>query len=181
MVLSSKNLVGSARSGTVGALVARGLYLSPSFRGSHVLPRRPDRVAVSGVSGEHPHGGALASAIANRVVQVLSEYTGRGPTRARAYVQDDLISVVVRDSLTKGERTLVGDGKAEIVLGMRREFQETMRGDLVAGVEELTGREVIAFFSANHIEPDAALEAFLLAPRTEGDGSSDTMEAASER
>jgi hypothetical protein len=40
-----------------------------------------------------------------------------------------------------------------------------MRGELIAGVEELTGRKVIAFFSANHIEPDAGLESFLLAPR----------------
>jgi uncharacterized protein YbcI len=111
---------------------------------------------------------------------VFSEYTGRGPTRARTYMQDDLITVVVQDTLTKGERTLVGDGKAEIVLGMRREFQDTMHGDLVAGVEELTGREVIAFFSANHIEPDAALEAFLLAPRTGADGTSVALEAASD-
>lgn len=111
---------------------------------------------------------------------MFSEYTGRGPTRARTYVQDDLISVVVQDTLTKGERTLVGDGKAEIVLRMRREFQDTMRGDLVAGVEELTGREVIAFFSANHIDPDAALETFLLAPRTVGDGTSNALEAARE-
>jgi uncharacterized protein YbcI len=133
---------------------------------------------MSDVSGEHPHGGALASAISNRVVQVFSEYTGRGPTRARTYMQDDLITVVVQDTLTKGERTLVSDGKAEIVLGMRREFQDTMHGDLVAGVEELTGREVIAFFSANHIEPDSALEAFLLGPRTGGAGTSDALEVA---
>jgi hypothetical protein len=31
----------------------------------------------------------------------------------------------------------------------------------------LTGREVVAFFSANHIDPDAALESFLMAPRAE--------------
>ncbi len=77
---------------------------------------------------------------------------------------DDLITVVVQDTLTKGECSLVGDGKDEIVLSMRKAFQDTMRSELVAGVEELTGREVIAFFSANHIDPDAALESFLLAP-----------------
>jgi hypothetical protein len=38
----------------------------------------------------------------------------------------------------------------------------------VAGIEELTGRTVLAFFSANHIGPDAALESFLLAPREDG-------------
>ncbi|MGH2884815.1 MAG: Na-translocating system protein MpsC family protein [Solirubrobacteraceae bacterium] len=124
------------------------------------------------------NGGQLASAISNRVVRVISEYTGRGPTMARAYLHDDLISVVVRDSLSKGERSLVADGKTEVVLGMRRHYQKAMRRDLVGAVEELTGREVIAFFSANHVEPDAALESFLLAPRADSDGSVDALGAA---
>ena len=37
----------------------------------------------------------------------MSDHIGRGPTRARTYLQDDLVSVVVRDSLTKGERSLL--------------------------------------------------------------------------
>ncbi len=128
-------------------------------------------------SGEQLRGGQLASEISNRIVQVISDYTGRGPTRARTYLHDDLISVVVRDSLTKGERVLVGAEKADVVLRMRREFQEAMRDELVAVVEELTGRDVIAFFSAHHIEPDAALESFLLAPLADLDASMDEVAA----
>jgi uncharacterized protein YbcI len=124
---------------------------------------------TSSPSGSVP-GGQLGSAISNRVVRVISDYTGRGPTRAKTYIHDDLITVVVQDTLTRGERSLVEDGKGEIVMRMRREFQATMRADLVAGVEELTGRRVIAFFSDNHIDPDAAVESFLLAPRAEGTG-----------
>jgi uncharacterized protein YbcI len=130
---------------------------------------------MSNSQTELPRGGQLASAISNSVVRVMSEYTGRGPTRARTYLHDDLISVVVQDTLTKGERSLVGDGKAEAVMRMRKEFQDTMSRDLIAAVEELTGRRVIAFFSGNHIEPDAALESFLLAPRSDG-GSADGTE-----
>jgi hypothetical protein len=37
-----------------------------------------------------------------------------------------------------------------------------MSGELVAVVEGLTERTVQAFMSANHIEPDAAAEIFLL-------------------
>lgn len=42
-----------------------------------------------------------------------------------------------------------------------------MRNDLVAAVEELLGRRVIAFLSDNHIDPDVAIESFVLehAPR----------------
>jgi uncharacterized protein YbcI len=132
------------------------------------------------MSSTPPQAGQIASAISNRVVGVMSEYTGRGPTMARTYLQDDLVTVVVRDTLTKGERSLVAEGRSETVLGVRSEFQNAMRGKLVSAVEELTGREVIAFFSANHIDPDAALESFLLAPRTERDGQPADSAATSE-
>ncbi len=39
-----------------------------------------------------------------------------------------------------------------------------MRDDLVATVEEHTGRKVAAFMSDNHIDPDMAVEVFALAP-----------------
>jgi uncharacterized protein YbcI len=35
-------------------------------------------------------GGQLASAISNRVVRVISDYTGRRPTMARTHLNDDL-------------------------------------------------------------------------------------------
>ena len=47
---------------------------------------------------------------------------------------------------------------------MRKSFQKTMRSELVRGIEEITGRRVIAFMSDNHMDPDMAMEAFLLAP-----------------
>jgi uncharacterized protein YbcI len=112
---------------------------------------------------QHPRG-SLNAAMSNLVVRLLSEYTGRGPTQARTYIQDDLISVVLRDSLTKGERSLVADGHTEHVLQTRKMYQETMRSALVSGIEELTGRRVIAFLSDNHIDPDIAVETLLLEP-----------------
>jgi uncharacterized protein YbcI len=77
-------------------------------------------------------------------------------------MDDDLISVVLRDTLTKGERSLVADDRGELVLEMRKAYQNTMADDLVAGVEKITGRKVIAFLSDNHIEPDIAIESFVL-------------------
>jgi hypothetical protein len=43
-----------------------------------------------------------------------------------------------------------------------------MRDDLTAGVEKITGRRVIAFLSANHLDPDIAIESFMLAPPGDG-------------
>jgi uncharacterized protein YbcI len=70
----------------------------------------------------------------------------------------------MQDTLTKAERSLVADGKQEEVLRGRHSLQRTMRGDLVAAVERLTGREVVAFMSDNHVDPDLACEIFVLGP-----------------
>ncbi len=72
--------------------------------------------------------------------------------------------VTLRDSLTKAERTLAARGQATEVLAMRRAFQNTMRDDFIAAVQELTGRSVEAFLSDNLHDPDVAVEIFLMAP-----------------
>jgi uncharacterized protein YbcI len=108
--------------------------------------------------------GEQAAAISNLVIKLVSDYTGRGPTKARTYINDDLVTVVLRDSLTKGERSLVRDGKGTLVLKVRLAFQQTMREDFLAAIESITGRKVEAFLSSNHMEPDVAIESFLLAP-----------------
>lgn len=117
---------------------------------------------MTGVIPQSP--GSVAASISNRVVQLLNSYTGRGPTKAWTVMGDDLISVVLRDMLSKGERSLVSDGRRELVLSMRKAYQDTMRVDLIAAVEEISGRKVIAFLSDNHIDPDIAIESFVLAP-----------------
>jgi len=116
--------------------------------------------------GTHPppDGGELGAAISNKVVHLLADYTGRGPTQARTSIREDLIVVMLHDTLTKGERALVRNGRADKVIDLRGEFQAAMRADLVTAVEGLTGRSVAAFMSANHIEPDLAAEIFVLAP-----------------
>ena len=113
-------------------------------------------------------GGSKAAAISNHVVRTMSEYTGRGPTKARTYINDGVVTVVLQDTLTKGERSLVSDDLDRLVLTMRKAFQGTMRQDLVAGVETILGRRVVAFMSDNHIDPDVAVEVFMLAPREDG-------------
>lgn len=117
------------------------------------------------ITEEHPDRGTVSAAVSNAVVGLFHEYTGRGPTRARTTITGDNILVVLADTMTKGERQLVSDGKSDLVLQIRQEFQQSMRAELTAAVERLSGRRVLAFMSANHIEPDLAAEVFLLAPR----------------
>ncbi len=109
-------------------------------------------------------GGSTSAAISNLTVRLFSRYTGRGPTRARTFLNDDMVTVVLQDTLTRAEITLVEKDQCPLVLLTRKTFQDVMGDDLTAGVEEITGRTVIAFLSANHIDPDVAVETFLLAP-----------------
>ena len=109
-------------------------------------------------------GGAIAVKISNLVVQLFRTHTGRGPTKSRTSIETNLITVVLRDTLTSGERNLVAGGQAELVTSLRRAYQRMMQDELIAGVEELTQREVSALLSDNHVDPDVAVEVFVLEP-----------------
>jgi uncharacterized protein YbcI len=106
--------------------------------------------------------GSASLNISNAIVKITREYTGRGATKARTHITGDLVAVVMQDTLTQGERKLAESGEAKTVREVRRTFQDKMRESMSAAVEEATGRKVVAFLSDNHINPDIAIEAFLL-------------------
>src|SRR3954452_8667124 len=106
--------------------------------------------------------GPVSAAVSRAVVRLFSDHTGRGPTKARTTIDGELVVVLLHDSMTHAEKTLVQAGKHAEVLQIRRTFQETMRPSLIDAVEGLTERTVVTFMSANDIEPDAAAEIFVL-------------------
>ena len=67
-------------------------------------------------TGEEHGAGQLSASISNAIVHLHREYLGRGPTKARTSIRDDTIVVVMTDTLTKAEHSLVADGKADEVL-----------------------------------------------------------------
>jgi uncharacterized protein YbcI len=106
----------------------------------------------------------VAASISDAVVKIIQQYTGRGATRARTDINANSIVVLLSDTLTKGERVLVENGSERLVLRTREEFQRLMRPELVQAVERLSNRDVVAFMSENHVDPDMAAEIFVLAP-----------------
>ena len=120
-------------------------------------------------SGEGRHDGELAAAISDTVVRALSRTTGRGPTKARTTLGENGVFVVLEDNLTRGERVLADAGEAEAVLDLRKRWQRIMRADVSRDIEQLTGRKVIGFMSDNHINPDLAVEVFVLEALQPGD------------
>jgi uncharacterized protein YbcI len=111
---------------------------------------------------EAPGGNSLYAAISNANVRLLREYTGRGPTKARTTIRDNVVLVMLEQTLTKGEQVLVEKGRGENVLALRHEYQEAMRDEVSAEVAAITGRRVVAMMSANHLGPDLAAEIFVL-------------------
>ncbi|HEX2232296.1 MAG TPA: Na-translocating system protein MpsC family protein [Thermoleophilaceae bacterium] len=107
---------------------------------------------------------AVNAEISDGAVRLLHDYTGRGPTRSRTTIHDDTVMIMIGDTLTKGERKLIENGNAERVLQLRHDFQMAMRDDLIELVEGATERKVVAFMSQNHIDPDLAIEVFVLEP-----------------
>src|SRR3954454_9838837 len=108
--------------------------------------------------------GELAATISKTVVRALARTTGRGPTKAKTTIGENGVFVVLQDSLTVGEQTLTKAGHGRAVLDLRRRWQEVMKADVSLEIEELTGRKVIGFMSDNHIDPDLAVEVFVLEP-----------------
>jgi uncharacterized protein YbcI len=108
--------------------------------------------------------GSARSALANAVVRLHAEHFGRGPTRARAHVAEDFVLVVLEDVFTTAERTLVAAGRADKVRETRAAFAEVMRERFCAAVEDAVGRRVRAYFSETHVDPEMAVELFVLEP-----------------
>jgi uncharacterized protein YbcI len=106
--------------------------------------------------------GDQRAEIATQMVRLHSEYYGRGPTRAKAYVTDDIVVVVLEETFTRAERTLVDRGEIEAIQQIRRRFQQAMADEFKGLVERATGRVVRAFLSETNLEADVSVEFFLL-------------------
>jgi uncharacterized protein YbcI len=115
-------------------------------------------------SDERLSGGALNAALANELGKLVAEFTGRGATRSRAFVHQDLVVCLLQDGATRGEQNLVAAGRSELVRLQRDALQHVMAPQLIAAVERLTGRRVRNFLSGTDEEGMSAIEAFVLEP-----------------
>jgi uncharacterized protein YbcI len=110
----------------------------------------------------HGTRGEISAEISTTFVQLVKEHAGRGPTKCRTYIDDDLVIVLMRGGYSRLESTLFEDGKFLDVRTMRHAFQDTMQGRFTEVIERVTGREVAAFMSASYHRPDLQMEVFVL-------------------
>jgi uncharacterized protein YbcI len=113
---------------------------------------------------EQLSGGALNAALANELGKLIADFTGRGATKSRALVHQDLVICVFEDGATRAERNLVAAGKSDLVRVQRDALQRAVGPQLVNAVERLTNRTVRTFLSGTDEHGGTSIEAFLLAP-----------------
>ena len=107
--------------------------------------------------------GEIRAAISREMVRLQAEYYGKGPTRAKTYIVDDLVVVVLEETFTRAEKTLAERGEREAIQQIRRRFQQQMAESFTSVVEQATGRKVRVFLSETNVDHDVSVETFLLA------------------
>jgi uncharacterized protein YbcI len=106
--------------------------------------------------------GRWRATIVGEMVRLHREYYGRGPTKARAHLTGDVLLVLLEETFTPAERTLIERGEAEGIKDIRRRFQRAMAGRFISIVEQATGRQVRSFMSDTDLSEDLSIELFLL-------------------
>lgn len=111
-----------------------------------------------------------ATAISNGIGALHREHYGRGADRIRTLIYQDVVLTRLEDCFTTVEKKMVDEGAFLQVRETRIMFQDWMRARFTEVVEEATGRQVRSFFSQVAIDPDLAIELFLMEPRESTDG-----------
>lgn len=119
---------------------------------------------------DSPARGALVSQLSREIVQLHARLYGRGPTKARSYLQGDYAACVLEEVFTTAERTLIVAGSGDHVRDTRKKFQDAVKEEFISVVERITGRPVRVFLSQVDIDANLALEFFIFAERESGGG-----------
>lgn len=111
---------------------------------------------------ETPRGGHALAELSNAMVALHRVHFGRGPGAAKSFLTEEMAVCILTDIYTPVERTLIAAGQSEHVRRTRRLHQEALEEEYKARVAEILGRPVAAFLSVVHVDPDVAIEVFLL-------------------
>src|SRR3954468_521420 len=91
--------------------------------------------------------GTQAAAISNALVQLHRHRYGKGPTKAKTYLLDDLVICILEGGALRIEETLRERGEESVVHEVRRTFQNVLSEEFIGIIEGTTGRRVRSFLS----------------------------------
>jgi uncharacterized protein YbcI len=109
---------------------------------------------------DRPH--SIRAEISNAMVGLKKDFYGKGPTKAKTFLNDNYVFCVMEGGLTRNESTLIERGHEDLVRNYRLRFQEAMEDSTVEAVQRITGRKVIGYHSQIVFNPERAFEIFVL-------------------
>jgi uncharacterized protein YbcI len=112
-----------------------------------------------GVVQDH---GQLLGRVSRELVHALKLSYGKGPTKAKSYLCDDVLLVVMEGGLLPAETTMVDHGRDDLVREFRQQFENELAETFIGLVEAITGRKVLNYQSQIMFEPDMIFELFVL-------------------
>jgi uncharacterized protein YbcI len=114
--------------------------------------------STSPLSGEE-----LLLAVTEEMVALHKRYHHRTPVSAKSMLLGgDLLACVLGGVYTDVEKTMIELQRATVVQETRSAFQVAMQHKFISAVERLSGRDVLAFISNQHVGPDIEIEIFVL-------------------
>jgi uncharacterized protein YbcI len=131
-------------------------------QGSDLVKRDPELSGGSAIDGRGSARPALTE-ISNAAVALHREHFGRGPGAAKTHVTDDLVVCVLTDVFTPVERTLIDAGQEARVRETRAAHRAATEDVYKARMEAVLGRRIDAHLSSIHVDPDVAVDVFVLA------------------
>ena len=105
--------------------------------------------------------------ISNAAVALHREHFGRGPGAAKTHISDNLVVCVLTDVFTPFEKTLIDAGQEERVRETRAIHRAATEGVYKLRMEEVLGRRVEAHMSSIHVDPDVAVDIFVMGPEVD--------------
>lgn len=110
-------------------------------------------------------GDELLAAVTEAMVALHKRYHHRVPVTAKTLLLGgEVLACVLGGVYSDVEKTMIELQRMTIVQETRSAFQEAMQHKFIAAVERLSGREVLAFISNQHVGPDIEIELFMLRP-----------------
>jgi uncharacterized protein YbcI len=107
----------------------------------------------------------VAGRLATTIVQRYRDRFGRGPTEAKAVIQDDFALVILGSAQTEVERSLVAGGELESVEFLRRQVRQMAGPKFCAVTQEILGRKVVTMLGDHSATANTTVLVFLLEPR----------------
>ncbi|NJL20988.1 MAG: DUF2294 domain-containing protein [Leptolyngbyaceae cyanobacterium SM1_3_5] len=112
-----------------------------------------------------PTRGQLERALGQRIQTIFRDRIGQRPAKAICQMFDESLTIVLEDTTSPAERTLIDVGKLDLAKQLRRHLQDSIKAAIQAEIAQIVEQDVLAVLIDADLESGyASVTAILLAP-----------------